>query len=98
MAKQEEKRRSSPQLRTRTKRKGELPGDAAEQPRRQRVTVQLSGPVVERLRDAVYWTPGMTMAGFIESCISRIVDELEENRGKRFPKREGQLSPGRPAK
>lgn len=67
-------------------------------PPRGRLTVQLSGPLVERLRNAVYWTPGLTITRFMERCIGEVVDRLEEERGERFPRRTGELSPGRPQK
>ena len=47
---------------------------------RQRLTVQLREDTIERLRNAVYWTDGLTIAGFIEKCIASGVDKMERDR------------------
>lgn len=61
-----------------------------------RVTVKLPQLVVERLRSAVFNTPGLTVAGFIENCISNGVDRMEKRRGRKFPAYKGTLPAGRP--
>lgn len=65
---------------------------------REQLTVQLPTDVVDQLRDAVYWTPGLTITGFVSQCITSVVKRLETERGDRFPKRERALRPGRPKK
>lgn len=65
---------------------------------RERLTVQLPVDVIERLRNAVYYTDGLTINGFIERCITTIVDAMEASQGKAFPKRKAPLRPGRPPK
>jgi hypothetical protein len=35
-------------------------------PKKVRISAEISGDVADRIKNAVYWTPGMTMAGFIE--------------------------------
>lgn len=65
---------------------------------RGRITVQLNAETIERLRNAVYWTPGATLAGIVESCVIEAVDRMEQQRGDRFPQRERSLAPGRPRK
>ena len=65
---------------------------------RGRITVQLSADTIERLRNAVYWTPGATLAGIVEACVIETVDRMEDRRGGPFPKRERSLAPGRPRK
>ena len=76
--------------------------DRRAEPRRpadkQRVTVQLSSVVVERLRNAVYWTPGLTLTSFIEGCVAETVQRMETERGMEFPQRESALRAGRPPK
>lgn len=67
-------------------------------PSRGRITVQLSADTIERLRNAVYWTPGATLAGIVEACLLETVDRMEHERGGPFPKRERSLAPGRPRK
>lgn len=63
---------------------------------KQRLTVQLAGGVLDRLRNAVFWTPGLTITGFIERCISETVDPMEKERGDEFPERSHHLKAGRP--
>jgi len=61
-----------------------------------RLTVQIDGHVLDRLRNAVYWTPGLTMTGLVEHCISEAVKGLERRRGSEFPERSHPLKAGRP--
>jgi predicted DNA binding CopG/RHH family protein len=63
---------------------------------KQRITVQISEDVIERLKNAVYWTPGLTLASLAESAFSKAVDELEIERKTPFPKRKEELKTGRP--
>jgi hypothetical protein len=62
---------------------------------RERVTVQLSHDALDRLRNAVYWTPGLTITSFVELCITESVDRMERKRGAEFPHRAAALRPGR---
>ncbi|HEX9457971.1 MAG TPA: hypothetical protein VGA84_02450 [Thermoanaerobaculia bacterium] len=63
---------------------------------RERVTVKLPVSVLERLRSAVFHTPGLTVTGFVERCILDHVALLEKKRGEKFPAHTRQLRPGRP--
>jgi hypothetical protein len=63
---------------------------------RERLTVKLPRSLIDRLRNAVYWTPGLTMTGFLAKCIASGVAGLEKDRGDQFPQREQALRPGRP--
>lgn len=65
---------------------------------RSRITVQLPAATLDRLRNAVYWTPGVTLTGFVERCVSERVDRMEQERGSTFPSRTKELKPGRPRK
>lgn len=75
-------------------------GPALEQRReiRERLTVKLRAEIIDRLRNAVFYTPGLTINGFIEKCILTIVDRMEKERGATFPERTENLRAGRPAK
>ncbi len=64
----------------------------------ERATFQLPANLVERARDAVYWTPGATMAGLVEAALSVHLGKLEKKRGEPFPERAGALRTGRPVK
>lgn len=61
-----------------------------------RLTVNLPAELADRMRDAVYWTPGLTIAWFIASAIRTSLTELETIHRAPFPKRARQLRPGRP--
>jgi len=65
---------------------------------KQRITVQISEDVIERIKNAVYWTPGLTLASLAEEAFSKIVDERENDREAPFPKRKEELKTGRPIK
>ena len=71
-------------------------GPALERRNGQRLTVQVDEETLNRLRNAVFWTPGLTLAGFIKQCISERVDRMERARGGEFPQRSKPLKAGRP--
>ena len=64
--------------------------------KKQRITVQISGDVIERVKNAVYWTPGLTLASLAEEAFSKAVDALENEREAPFSKRKEELKTGRP--
>ena len=67
--------------------------------KKERATFQLPPEILNRARDAVYWTPGATMAGLMEEALRLHLAKLEKNRGEPFPSRRGAvLKTGRPVK
>lgn len=64
--------------------------------KRQRMTVSLPTDLLERMRDAAYWTPGTTMAGLISSALEELLNHLESKNGRPFSPRLQDLKPGRP--
>jgi hypothetical protein len=66
--------------------------------RRSKVSAEVDYDVADRVKNAVYWTPGLTMARFIEKALEDAIDKLEEDRGGKFEAREGELVGGRPMK
>lgn len=64
--------------------------------RKQRVTITMPIEILERLRDAVYWTPGMTIAALVSIALTKRLDDMERVNESPFPKRVGELKPGRP--
>jgi hypothetical protein len=62
---------------------------------KQRLSLQLPAGLVERARDAVYWTPGLTLNELTEVALSHILDCMEALRGGPFPPRVGPLKVGR---
>lgn len=73
------------------------PGKAETQPPRTvRLTVSLPGELVDRLRNAVYWSPGLTLAWLISQSLRTSLTEMESLRQGPFPKRTNPLRAGRP--
>ena len=72
--------------------------DNSDEPRARtvRLTVNLPADLADRMRDAVYWTPGLTLAWFVASAIRASLTELETINRVPFPRRARQLRPGRP--
>ncbi len=64
--------------------------------KRQRMTVSLPTDLLERIRDAAYWTSGTTMAGLISSALEDLLHNLEAQNGRPFSPRLQNLRPGRP--
>ena len=69
---------------------------ATQQPRTVRLTVSLPVDLVDRLRDAVYWTPSLTLAWLIARSLRTSLTEMESLRQSPFPKRTKALRAGRP--
>jgi hypothetical protein len=65
---------------------------------KERLTVHLPIDLIDRVKNAVYWTPGLTLAGLAEEAFSAHVDRLKKKSGKPFPPRRSELKGGRPMK
>lgn len=61
-----------------------------------KVTLRMSSSVLERAKNAVYWSHGLTLRSLIDHALEREVALLEKERGEPFPERSGELQPGRP--
>ena len=61
-----------------------------------RLTVHLPVELIERVKNAVYWTPGLTLARLAEEALRQALAALETARGAPFPPRERNLTVGRP--
>ena len=60
------------------------PSPALEKPE---VMVSLPAALIERLRNAAYWTGNPSLAGLVAEAIEDIVTQMEENNGETFPQR-----------
>jgi hypothetical protein len=72
-----------------------------ERPRKRRtlrLSVVINSDVVERAKNAVYWTPGLTLASLTEQALFDALRKLERRRGEPFEQREAELRAGRPLK
>lgn len=65
-------------------------------PRMARLTVSLPSDLVDRLRDAVYWSPSLTLAWLIAQSLRTTLTQMESLRQSPFPKRTRALRAGRP--
>jgi hypothetical protein len=73
------------------------PVQASEPATKQRITIHISSDVIDRVKNAVYWEPGLTLAGFAEEALAQALESLEAERGAPFPqRREHRLKGGRP--
>ncbi|HKT34089.1 MAG TPA: hypothetical protein VJR03_04605 [Nitrospira sp.] len=70
--------------------------EKSEGPRMVRLTVNLPSHLVEQMRDAVYWTPGLTLAWMIARAVRASLTELETVHQGPFPRRLKPLRAGRP--
>lgn len=71
-------------------------GTSKQTPRMVRLTVNLPSDLVEQMRDAVYWTPGLTLAWMIARAARTSLAEMESTNQGPFPKRLKPLRAGRP--
>ncbi len=65
---------------------------------KERLTVHVPIGLINGVKNAVYWTPGMTLAGFAEEAFQEYLLKLEDKRGEVFPPRRSELKGGRPLK
>ena len=65
-------------------------------PKRKRLTVYLPVPLLDRLRNTVYWTRGTTIAGLLEMALNQVLSEKERQCGGPLPRRLQELKGGRP--
>lgn len=73
--------------------------DAAVPPEgRQKLTVHLEADIVNRVKNAAYWNPRLTIARIAERGIRLALREVEKEHGGAYPQREGELVGGRPIK
>src|ERR1043165_1906405 len=64
--------------------------------RKQRVTITLPLSLLERLRNAVYWTGHGPLARLISDALDDAVTHMEQSNGQIFPQRLSPLKRGRP--
>ena len=63
---------------------------------KERLTVHLPVDLIEGVKNAVYWTPGLTLARLAENALRQALAALEAARGAPYPPRERNLTVGRP--
>ncbi len=65
---------------------------------RERSTFHLPVDLMERVRNCVFWTPGLTMGGLAEEGIRHTLAAHEKENGGPFQPRKSNLKGGRPMK
>jgi hypothetical protein len=63
-----------------------------------RLTLVLPAPLVERVRNAAFWTPGETLAGIGARAVLAELAKIERANGGPFPERTLPMRKGRPAR
>src|SRR5689334_2898601 len=58
---------------------------------KERLTVHLPVDLIERVKNVVYWTPGLTLAGLAEEAFAETVAAMEKRRGEPYPPRKENL-------
>lgn len=66
---------------------------------KQRVTIHMSVDLIDRVKNAVFWEPGLTLTEFAERAFERELKKWEKEWGEAYPQRKDyQLKGGRPLK
>ncbi len=65
---------------------------------REKLTVHLDGALVNRVKNAAYWNPRLTIARIAEVGIRLAIEQVERENGGAYPRREAELTGGRPIK
>ena len=63
-----------------------------------KITIRIDSALAERIKNAVYWNPELTVAGLAVEGIRRTINEIEKKNQGPYPPRTSQLKPGRPLK
>ena len=64
--------------------------------KREKLTVHLSHDLIERVKNAAYWNPRLTIASIAELGIKFAIEQVEKEHGGPYPARESELKGGRP--
>jgi hypothetical protein len=71
--------------------------DALESVKKQRITIHLPIDLIEKIKNVVFWEPGLTLTALAQEAFERAVAQLEKERGATYPERkERSLKGGRP--
>jgi len=62
---------------------------------KQKITFSLPTALIERLRNAVYWTGDRSLASLVEEALEALVTEMEVVNREAFPQRLSPLKAGR---
>lgn len=65
---------------------------------KQKLTVHLPAELADRVKNAAYWNPKLTIGGIAEQGIKSAIEKYEREHGGKYPPRDGELIGGRPIK
>ena len=64
--------------------------------KKEKLTVHLTRDVIERVKNAAYWNPRLTIAAIAERGVARVIEQIEQENGGPYPPRDAELKGGRP--
>ena len=64
--------------------------------KKEKLTVHLTHDLIERVKNAAYWNPRLTIAAIAERGIAQVIEQIEHENGGPYPAREEELKGGRP--
>ena len=64
--------------------------------KKEKLTVHLTHDLIERVKNAAYWNPRLTIAAIAERGIAQVIEQIEKENGGPSPAREEELKGGRP--
>lgn len=64
--------------------------------KKEKLTVHLTHDLIERVKNAAYWNPRLTIAAIAERGIIQVIEQIEQENGGSYPPREAELKGGRP--
>ena len=68
----------------------------AEGHKKEKLTVHLTHDLIERVKNAAYWNPRLTIASIAEIGVRYAIEQVEKEHGGPYPPRESELKGGRP--
>ncbi|HEX2978061.1 MAG TPA: hypothetical protein VHO47_02995 [Candidatus Babeliales bacterium] len=65
--------------------------------KKQRITIHLPIDLIDKIKNVVFWEPGLTLTALAQEAFEQAVVKLEKKRGDQYPERkERSLKGGRP--
>jgi len=68
----------------------------SESNKKEKLTVHLTHDLIERVKNAAYWNPRLTIASIAEIGVQYAIELVEKENGGPYPLRESELKGGRP--
>jgi hypothetical protein len=64
--------------------------------KKEKLTVHLTHDLIERVKNAAYWNPRLTIASIAELGVRYAIEQVEAENNGPYPPREAELKGGRP--